>query len=67
MPVILRSISNSEQGESVLQVSQTLGMVTRRISEDFHGFLANALGYQYTQPQKLISPVIGGGQGPLRH
>ena len=29
-------------------------MVTRRVSEDSHGFLANASGYQYTQLQKLI-------------
>ena len=27
-------------------------MVTRRVSEDFRGFLANASGYQYTQLQK---------------
>jgi len=31
-------------------------MVARRVSEDFHGFLANALGYQNTQIQKLIHP-----------
>ena len=33
-------------------------MVTRRVSEDFNGFLANASGYQNTQFQKLICPVI---------
>ena len=31
-------------------------MVTRRVSEDFNGFLANASGYQNTQFQKLICP-----------
>ena len=31
-------------------------MVTRRVSEDFNGFLANASGYQNTQFQKLIFP-----------
>ena len=34
-------------------------MVTRRVSEDFNGFLANASGYQNTQFQKLICPVLG--------
>ena len=29
-------------------------VVTRRVSEDFHRFLANASGFQYTQIQKLI-------------
>ena len=33
-------------------------MVTRRVSEDFNGFLANASGYQNTQFQKLICPAI---------
>ena len=33
-------------------------MVTRRASEDFHGFLANASGYHITQLQKLIGPKI---------
>ena len=33
-------------------------MVTRRVSEDFNGFLANASGYQNTQFQKLICPVV---------
>ena len=32
-------------------------MVTRCVSEDFNGFLANASGYQNTQFQKLICPV----------
>ena len=32
-------------------------MVTRRVSEDFNGFLANASGYQNTQFQKLIGPA----------
>ena len=32
-------------------------MVTRRVSEDFHGLLANASGHLYTQLQKLIYPV----------
>ena len=31
-------------------------MVTRLVSEDFNGFLANASGYQNTQFQKLICP-----------
>jgi len=31
-------------------------MVTRRVSEDFYRFLANASGYQHTQLQKLIYP-----------
>ena len=35
------------------------GMVTRRVSEDFNGFLANASGYQNTQFQKLICPEMG--------
>ena len=33
-------------------------MVTRRVSEDFNGVLANASGYQNTQFQKLICPVV---------
>ena len=36
-----------------------VGMVTRRVSEDFNGFLANASGYQNTQFQKLICPEMG--------
>ena len=36
-------------------------MVTRRVSEDFNGFLANASGYQNTQFQKLIRPGNGLG------
>ena len=35
-------------------------MVTRRVSEDFNGFLANASGYQNTQFQKLICPGLYG-------
>ena len=34
-------------------------MVTRRVNEDFHGFLANASGYQHTQLQKLICLGVG--------
>ena len=33
-------------------------MATRRVSKDFHGFLANASGYQYPQLQKLICPEL---------
>ena len=45
---------------SFFKLDGLVEMVTRRVSEDFNGFLANASGYQNTQFQKLICPAVGG-------
>jgi len=41
-------------GESVLQIRPNRSVVTSYVKQDFHGFLANAAGYQDPQFQKLI-------------
>ena len=45
------------QGDQFFKLDELVEMVTRRVSEDFNGFLANASGYQNTQFQKLICPA----------
>ena len=56
--VMRHDVRGRGQGESVFKLDGLVELVTRRVSEDFNGFLANASGYQNTQFQKLICPAL---------
>ena len=53
-------IAGAFRANQFFKLDGLVEMVTRRVSEDFNGFLANASGYQNTQFQKLICPGLYG-------
>ena len=52
---------SEDRANQFFKLDGLVEMVTRRVSEDLNGFLANASGYHNTQFQKLICPIAEEG------